>query len=501
MILSPAQYSGASTYDILKGAANGHIGLDHRFLRSIIDRGSAAIPDLLRFAKEDRSTDLVDLEEELIAFFRTLRAPEAVPYLVDLVRSQPEDIPDDVIQAFVEIGEPALEPLLSLYDELDSEDNDVPFLLASLRARHPRILEILLDRLNYDPMDAAFCLELYGDPEARPALESTLAGLGQDDHDIRRSIEEALERITKPPDTEPMVEPFDIWSAYPPEDSPQFDLLSEQEKLEFLDSPEPGYRAGAATSFGKMDIPEKVAGRLMQLAANDPDPRVRADSWEALSSYSNDQPKLRAKMLERLSDSSAPVVERQGALVALAGDADNPPIHNWLTQFYKEPETRAKALEAMWRSFDPRYAPYFPKHLDDPDIDIRREAIWGVGHLRVQSEAARLREHFQDEELRTDALFNYAVAWPGEVSRARARSLLKRIDEWAGGLSMVEAQIVQTGIDQRLAFEGYQPAFSVIEEEQEENLKEEEAVVAAKVGRNDPCPCGSGKKHKKCCGQ
>ena len=22
---------------------------------------------------------------------------------------------------------------------------------------------------------------------------------------------------------------------------------------------------------------------------------------------------------------------------------------------------------------------------------------------------------------------------------------------------------------------------------------------AAKVGRNDPCPCGSGKKHKKCC--
>ncbi|MGA2894605.1 MAG: SEC-C metal-binding domain-containing protein, partial [Xanthobacteraceae bacterium] len=23
---------------------------------------------------------------------------------------------------------------------------------------------------------------------------------------------------------------------------------------------------------------------------------------------------------------------------------------------------------------------------------------------------------------------------------------------------------------------------------------------ANKVGRNDPCPCGSGKKYKKCCG-
>jgi SEC-C motif-containing protein len=25
--------------------------------------------------------------------------------------------------------------------------------------------------------------------------------------------------------------------------------------------------------------------------------------------------------------------------------------------------------------------------------------------------------------------------------------------------------------------------------------------VAAKVGRNDPCPCGSGKKYKQCCGR
>ena len=25
-------------------------------------------------------------------------------------------------------------------------------------------------------------------------------------------------------------------------------------------------------------------------------------------------------------------------------------------------------------------------------------------------------------------------------------------------------------------------------------------VKGAKVGRNDPCPCGSGKKYKKCCG-
>ena len=26
-------------------------------------------------------------------------------------------------------------------------------------------------------------------------------------------------------------------------------------------------------------------------------------------------------------------------------------------------------------------------------------------------------------------------------------------------------------------------------------------ITASKVGRNDPCPCGSGLKHKKCCGK
>ena len=25
-------------------------------------------------------------------------------------------------------------------------------------------------------------------------------------------------------------------------------------------------------------------------------------------------------------------------------------------------------------------------------------------------------------------------------------------------------------------------------------------IAEKKIGRNDPCPCGSGKKHKKCCG-
>ena len=34
-----------------------------------------------------------------------------------------------------------------------------------------------------------------------------------------------------------------------------------------------------------------------------------------------------------------------------------------------------------------------------------------------------------------------------------------------------------------------------------EQKKSGTVVKGAKIGRNDPCPCGSGKKYKKCCGK
>ncbi len=47
-----------------------------------------------------------------------------------------------------------------------------------------------------------------------------------------------------------------------------------------------------------------------------------------------------------------------------------------------------------------------------------------------------------------------------------------------------------------------------VDAEQDENIRDLEFLQdknvkthsASKAGRNDPCPCGSGKKHKKCCG-
>ena len=32
-------------------------------------------------------------------------------------------------------------------------------------------------------------------------------------------------------------------------------------------------------------------------------------------------------------------------------------------------------------------------------------------------------------------------------------------------------------------------------------IEQLDGTIFKKVGRNDPCPCGSGKKYKKCCGR
>lgn len=46
---------------------------------------------------------------------------------------------------------------------------------------------------------------------------------------------------------------------------------------------------------------------------------------------------------------------------------------------------------------------------------------------------------------------------------------------------------------------------NVLNEEERLEIKKQfnkdNTAVSQKVGRNDPCPCGSGKKYKKCCGK
>jgi hypothetical protein len=498
----PAEYSSIPVYDLLRAVARGHIGLDRRFIQAVLDRGQAALPDLLKVAGERRGEDRVDLEEDLIAIFRHLRTPEALPFFIECIRREPDDIPDDIVEAILPFGGRAIEPLLEVYEEIGEEQgSDLAFLLASLRVRDERILKLLLERLEYDAADGAFCLGLYGDPGAKPALQRLLRDIPQEDLELRREIQFAIEQIDAPlaEASEIAPEPLDIFELYPERAMPPLDVLSEEERLEMLEAGSAELRAEAADSFRNKDLSKEARRRLIGRAKSDPDSNVRGRCWEALGDIAHEDAHVAAAMKAVLADAGRDLVERAGALVGLAGKSEDPDVAQSMRAFYENPQSRAKALEAMWRSFDRQFADYFPRHLDDPDLETKRQAIWGIGYMALGSYAGKLSAMIvDDEQLRPDALFAYSLAVPAEISRGRVRGLFRKIEDVAGGLSQGEADLVQLALDERLAMNGLEPVFSVEGEEQEE--PEPEPVPTAKVGRNDPCPCGSGKKYKKCHG-
>jgi hypothetical protein len=496
LILSPGQYSQVPAYDLLRAAEQGWVGLDHRFLHAIVDDPEKSIPDLVRFGleMEEREGRREDLGEDLIQIFRHLRTPRAIPYFIAYLRRNHLDATIPVICAFQEIGAPAVEPLLDFYREVGEEDDsDAAFLLGSLGVRDPRILQALLERLKTDPADGAHCLSAYGDPAAIPAVREAMKEASEDW--LVRSLEACVAELEAPsPRTED--EPFDLWDLYPDETDPRFDLLTGDETERFLDSPNPENRFAAVSVLSEDMVPTRLWDRLLQMAREDPDVRVRGECWQALME-GLDRSDIRKAMRACLADESASDEERSGALSALAGhEGADAEVQRAMLAFYERPETRAKGLHAMAISQEDRFATYFRKHLEDTDTGICIQAMLGAGLLQLESEAPRLVPYFKDEDLREEALPCYTMCASCEPTRAGLRRLFKKIDELAGGLSMNEEFVVKDALNTRSA----RYELDAIYGPSGEPLVDEPVVATVKVGRNDPCPCGSGKKYKKCCG-
>ncbi|HEX6896357.1 MAG TPA: SEC-C metal-binding domain-containing protein [Bryobacteraceae bacterium] len=498
LIIEPAQYASTPAFQLLEAAARGYVGVDHRWLHALVDHPERTLPDLVRFAAEDHRDDRLDLDAVLLDIFRFLRTPEALPFLIQLARRDPLHIGDELTEAFVELGTNSVEPLLALLNELDPSDpGDVPFVLASLHIHDPRILQVLISRLEREPWDGALILEMYGDPEAIPALQAALARLLPEDLRSREYIESAIRLLSLGPIRGTRAsEPYDLWGQYNEEETPEFDALDEEDLFAMLDHGSAGLRAQVAASF-HAELPLKVRARLLDLAKTDPDFKVRQNCWETLGEVS-DEPEIRKAMLAVIASPEASLEEKSGATVALATHSDVAAVFNAIENLYHDSRTRAAALKAMGRSFDRRFAAYPPKHLEDPDPEIQAQAIWAVGYLNLSSEAPRLEAFLKHPRLRTPALFAYSLAVPGDTSRGRIQMLFNKVERVAGELDSDEQELVRLALDQRLMLHGHKPVFFT--EETDEVEEETEPAIASKTGRNDPCPCGSGKKYKKCCG-
>ena len=516
MPILPPEFDKHTPFELLVEAESGRLGFDRRLIQSLISRPDATAPDLARFASEIREDRLLDLDEQILDLFRHFNRAEAIPFYLRQIHKGEGEVPDDLVEAFAALGAPAVEPLLDAVAKAEPDDKgNLVFLLAALGVRDARIPELLQTVLAVDPYEGALCIGLYGDPALKPLVQDALAELpaGDESQQERKALEDCLAQLDSGETVHDLPE-FDILKLYPEASFPLFESLPEDQVEEYLTCDFAEYRIAAALSLCDEEYNEDTRAALLKGAREDPELQVRSACLRALGSTLSmtaaGDAEVQEFLLQRLEDKAALLAERASALVALAQVPGKSAIHEAIHELYAIPETRADAVDAMWRSHDERYCRYFSENLQHADARVRINAAVGVGAFPITELAMELVPLFDDEETREQALFSYALAAPGKTTEKSVQKLMEKIEELAGGLSASEADTVAGALDARLDREGLPPVFFPEEEEHEHGpgcdhdhdaLDEPvEQAKSEKVGRNDPCPCGSGKKYKKCHG-
>ena len=170
---------------------------------------------------------------------------------------------------------------------------------------------------------------------------------------------------------------------------------------------------------------------------------------------------------ERIIGSVQSTYDEQGSLI---GDA--------MRQIEKQ--VMLQVLDGLWK-----------EHLQT--MDQLRQGI----HLRAYANKNPKQEYKREAFELFEALLERLKQ---EVIRILSHLQIKRQDE----AELIEQKRREEAERQQLAFQHAQ-ASALPEAEQERGQQAEapqQPMVrdAPKVGRNDPCPCGSGKKYKQCCG-
>lgn len=455
---------------LLRELGDGHIGMDQRVVRSILKRPEEAGKAIVSYGLNPPEEARLEMDADLVNLLANLPDADSLPYLTKLLSEGLAEIPTSMFQVLKPKGPAAVEALLSVYQALDEEvSGEVAFLLAGLGVKDQRILDLLLARLEFDMEDASISIGTYGDPAAIPAIEKMLAEVGKN-HDL----DFALEQLKHPAPADAVggsVEQelmFDIAEEYPEETMPEFDVLNDAEILEVARTSEDlGARLEALDILEDLDLTPESVEPLLDLARNkDEDLMVRAAALRALHRAKAHQHVLNYAA-GVLADDGQPMRLRAAALISLMPEFPADEATEFIEQFLADSDSRADGVQAMWRSRNPQYTYEFSKFLSDADPEVKRQAIRGAGVMADKGSLAGLRELLRDEDFRNDAIFAYAMAAPSETSPSRMRSLFKKIEQEAGGLTESEAGSVGMALDMRLEALGKAPIFFPNEEEDE----------------------------------
>jgi Preprotein translocase subunit SecA (ATPase, RNA helicase) len=140
----------------------------------------------------------------------------------------------------------------------------------------------------------------------------------------------------------------------------------------------------------------------------------------------------------------------------------------WKTYFEKERDNYATILEKKLKKINGK--------LKDLASEYGMEPVIFAGYLDgINSSLVKEIDLEQlDEETEINAEIDFEKLYYNMLD-AKAEWLYK-LEQWDGILSKEKRDEIT------------------------KEYKTSQIAVSLKIGRNDPCPCGSGKKYKKCCG-
>ena len=172
--------------------------------------------------------------------------------------------------------------------------------------------------------------------------------------------------------------------------------------------------------------------------------------------------------------------------------------------------------------YNPGEFGYTREQLEDLTKQGLREDIYNRAMQRYEEQEQRIGETNMREVERVVLLQNVDMKWMDHIDMMdelrrgislRAYAQKDPVIEFKfEGMDMFEEMIENIKVDTvRMMMnvklnneppKREQVAKNTVESRGDEEVKKDKTVkVGQKVGRNDPCPCGSGKKYKKCCGQ
>ena len=163
-------------------------------------------------------------------------------------------------------------------------------------------------------------------------------------------------------------------------------------------------------------------------------------------------------------------------------------LEKWRKMAYDENADKNK-LQKLWADYFEVEKGIYQKLLSDPD-----NAVTGT--------VAELAEKYE-----TDIMTMTGFLDGINDSLKKANDIEKMTEKTKVSLDfdkeLLYKNMVAAGADWLYGLEEWNDIFDA--EKQKELYKEQKASQTVrnegpKIGRNDPCPCGSGKKYKKCCG-